>query len=153
MPNIWHLTHQIPLFKPYKVFQMCQNFATCYNTVSNMRWYGHQCQKYFGLYNYFSLSSHQISLSLSATHLSLFVFGSLITDLTTPRHWPPCHADLFDLVDLISSRHTCLWVCAGVVVGVVAAVIVSGRCCSSGGCTVVVVDVDDREELIYYFNM
>ena len=114
MPNIWHLTHQTPLFKPHEVFQMCQNFATCYNTVSYLRRYGHQCQKYFGLFNYFSLSSHQISLSSSATHISLSVSSSLITDLTMPRHWPPhhaasifssCHAGLFDLVDLFSSRH------------------------------------------------
>ena len=31
---------------------------------------------------------------------------------------------------------------------------VAGRCCcSSGGCDVVVVDVDEREEIIYYFNV
>ena len=85
MLNILHLTHQTPLFKPHAMFQMCQKFATWYNTVSNMRLYRHQCQKYFGLFNYFSLSSHQISLSPSTTHLSLSVFGSLIANLTTPR--------------------------------------------------------------------
>ena len=101
MPNIWHLTHQTPLVKPHEMFQMCQNFATCYSTVSNMRQYGHQCQKYFGLFNYFSLSSHQISLSLSVTHLSLSLSLSLCVWFShrwshhaTPLTTTPHHADL-----------------------------------------------------------
>ena len=91
MPNIWHLTHQTPLVKPHEMFQMCQNFATCYSTVSNMRQYGHQCQKYFGLFNYFSLSSHQISLSPSVTHLSLSLSLSLSVCLVLSSLISPCH--------------------------------------------------------------
>ena len=88
MSNIWHLTNQIPLFKPHEEFQMCQNFTTCYSTVSNMRWYEHQCQKYFGLFNYFSLSSHQISLSPFATHLFLSLC-LVLSLLISPRHATP----------------------------------------------------------------
>ena len=43
-----------------------------------------------------------------------------------------------------------------VVIGVVAVAVVSGYCCGSGGCAVVVIDVvdcDEREDIIYYFNM
>ena len=97
MSNIWHLTNQIPLFKPHEVFQMCQNFATCYSTVSNMRWYEHQCQKYFGLFNYFSLSSHQISLSPFATHLFLSLcvwFSHCRSHHATPLTTTPRHANL-----------------------------------------------------------
>ena len=41
---------------------MCQNFETCYNTLSNMRAYGQECQNF---YVYFILFS-----SLLPTHLS-----------------------------------------------------------------------------------
>ena len=40
----------------------------------------------------------------------------------------------------------CQWWLAGVVA-------VGSRCCSSGGCAIVVADGDDREEIIYYFNV
>ena len=40
----------------------------------------------------------------------------------------------------------CQWWLAGVIA-------VASRCCSNGGCAVVVVDVDDRKEIIYYFNV
>ena len=40
-----------------------------------------------------------------------------------------------------------MWVCADVVA-------VGGRCYGSGGCVVVVVvDGDNRDEIIYYFNV
>ena len=35
----------------------------------------------------------------------------------------------------------------------VSVVAVGGHCCGSGGCAVVVVDGDDREEIIYNFNV
>ena len=85
-----------------------------------MRQYGHQCQKYFGLFNYFSLSSHQISLSPSATHLSLSLYLVLSSPIS-PRHATPLtttprHADLikpcrfvwfggFDLITPCRSHH------------------------------------------------
>ena len=40
----------------------------------------------------------------------------------------------------------CRWWLANVVA-------IGGRCYGSGGCAIVVVDGDDREEIIYYFNM
>ena len=44
--------------------------------------------------------------------------------------------------------------CGFVLVSVVAAMVVGGYCCGSGGCAVVVVDVgNEREEIIYYFNV
>ena len=39
--------------------------------------------------------------------------------------------------------------CQWWLVGVIA---VGGHCCSNGGCAIVV-DVDDREKIIYYFNV
>ena len=93
-------------------------------------------------------------LSLCLQHIFLSVFGSLIVDLTTPRHATDRHAMPVCLIWWIWSHHA-ISVCgfvSVVAIGIVAVVIVSDRCCSSGGCTVVVVD-DDREELIYYFNM
>ena len=38
-------------------------------------------------------------------------------------------------------------------VGVVGAVVVDGCFCGNGGCAVVVVDGDERENIIYYFNV
>ena len=48
---------------------MCQMFATCYSTVSNLRWYGHQLQN---IYCYFIPV-----FSLLIIDISLFVFSSL----------------------------------------------------------------------------
>ena len=109
MSNIWHLTHQIPLFKPHEVFQMCQNFATCYSTVSNLRRYEHQCQKYFGLFNtflsppikYLFLHLQHISLSLSLS-LSLW-FSHRQSHHDTPLTTTPCHADL--ITPLTTTSH------------------------------------------------
>ena len=43
--------------------------------------------------------------------------------------------------------------CRWWLVGVVVAVVVGGCCCDNGGCAVVVVDGDEREKIIYYFNV
>ena len=44
--------------------------------------------------------------------------------------------------------------CGFVLVGVVVAMVVGGYCCGSGGCAIVVVGVgNEREEIIYYFNV
>ena len=44
--------------------------------------------------------------------------------------------------------------CGFVLVSVVAAMVVGGYCCDSGGCAIVVVGVgNEREKIIYYFNV
>ena len=76
------LTHQTPLFKPHEVFQMCQNFATCYSTVLNMRRYRHQCQIFFLLFVYsLGFLSHIFTLifSLSFSFISYFLSSSFFS--------------------------------------------------------------------------
>ena len=70
MPNIWHLAHQTPKTNPHQVLRISNILPHCYSTVSNMRRYGHQCQKKFCLfYLLFSLLPTHISLSSSASSL------------------------------------------------------------------------------------
>ena len=62
---------------------MFYNFATCYNTVSNMRRYGHKCQiKILIFYSTFSLSSQYL----------IQHFLSLLTDLSLSN---PCSLSFF----------------------------------------------------------
>ena len=80
MPNIWHLAHQILLFKLYEVCYMFYNFRTCYSTVSNMRRYGHKCHfRKIIFYSTFSLTSqYLIQCFLSpSTSLALSVLAGL----------------------------------------------------------------------------
>ena len=43
--------------------------------------------------------------------------------------------------------------CRWWLIGVIVTVVVGGCCCGNGGCAVVVVDGDEREKIIYYFNV
>ena len=82
MPNIWHLTHQIPKYEFHEVFQMPKILAYCYNTISNMRRCGHKCQtKQLIFYSTFSLSSQYF----------IQRFLSLLTDLSLSN---PCSPSL-----------------------------------------------------------
>ena len=60
MPNIWHLTHQTPIFKLHKMFQISNFFIICLFTISLS--YIHS--------NSLSLS---FSLSLSLSHLEFIL--------------------------------------------------------------------------------
>ena len=74
MPNIWHLAHQTPKTNPHQVLRISNILPHRYSTVSNMRRYGHQCQKKkFAYFIYFSLSSQHIYLSLRLQPLSSLV--------------------------------------------------------------------------------
>ena len=96
-------TFDTPITKtiPHQLFQISKNLRYNYNTVSNMRRYGHQCQTLFGLFNSFFLSppirciSHSLSVLISHS-LSIYISRSFclafsphplaIADLTTPRY-------------------------------------------------------------------
>ena len=88
MPNIWHLTHRTPLFKPHEVFQMCQNFTTCYNTMITLHGTEQYSTRVYYYFIHLSLSFTQtlsLSLSLSLSHLELLLFAHhffSLTDLT-----------------------------------------------------------------------
>ena len=122
MPNIWHLAHQTPKTNPHQVLRISNILPHRYSTVSNMRRYGHQCQKKkFAYFIYFSLSSQHIYLSLRLQPLSslvsispvapyffltlIFFFLSLTLFLSRPHSTPPtsshCRA-----ADLAWSSHS-----------------------------------------------
>ena len=105
MPNIWHLAHQTPKTNTHQVLRISNILPHRYSTVSNMRRYGHQCQKKkFAYFIYFSLSSQHIYLSLRLQPLSslvsispvapyffltLIFFLSLTLFLSRPHSTPP----------------------------------------------------------------
>ena len=79
---------------PHQLFQISKNLRHGYSTVSNMRWYGHQCQTLFGLFNSFFLSPPIKCISRS---LLIYISRSLrFVILATPfRHFELAIADLF----------------------------------------------------------
>ena len=86
MPNIWHLTHQTPKYEPHEMFLMPKILAHCYNTVSNMRQYKQQLQKFILLFYLLFLSPHHryLSLSVFSSMSSLSSLSSLFLFHSTP---------------------------------------------------------------------
>ena len=71
MPNIWHLTHQTPIFKLHKMFQISNFFIICLFTVSLS--YIHS--------NSLSLFSHLEFLLYACHFFSLAEAADLAADL------------------------------------------------------------------------
>ena len=79
------LTHQTPKYEPHEMFLMPKILAHCYNTVSNMRQYKQQLQKFILLFYLLFLSPHHRYLSLSVFS-SMSSLSSLSSLFLFPQH-------------------------------------------------------------------
>ena len=91
--QIWHKLEHISKYEPHKMFQMAKNLVHYYSTISNMRRYRQQLQKFILLFYLLFLSPHHISLSLSlslslSSNLCLLSHLCLLYSSSTTRRSP-----------------------------------------------------------------
>ena len=110
MPNIWHLTHQTPIFKLHKMFQNSNFFIICLFTIS-LSYIHSDSLSLFSHLEFILYACHFFSLveaaDLAEVTISPKLLISLPISLQLPISWLPLHSHSFPL----SSSSHWSWSC------------------------------------------